>query len=114
MFSDKYDAIETMLNEDTPRIVTLKLISGEEIVVDAKISNNVKDSLVVYNPLKIIEVNAESVVFTRWMVSSLRRVYPIDYSEVMVITRPSKRVINAYFQRTKVVYDESVPESEEE
>ena len=105
MFSEKYEAIDSMLNRDATRIVTLKLISGEEIVADAKLSAHIKDSLVIYRPLKIVEVTRDTVKFQRWVVSSLRQVYPLDYSDIMMITRPSNRVINAYFQRTKVDYD---------
>lgn len=103
--SDKCTNIRAQLSTERTRIIALKLISGEEIIADASISTEDDATLVLHQPLILLQVGREHVKFTRWIWASHRPVHTIDMYDVLTAYRPSTRVINAYFQRTKVVFN---------
>ncbi len=103
--SDKCTNIRAQLSTERTRIIALKLISGEEIIADASISTEDDATLVLHQPLILLQVGREHVKFTRWIWASQRPVHTIDMYDVLTAYRPSTRVINAYFQRTKVVFN---------
>lgn len=110
---DKCTNIRAQLSTERTRIIALKLISGEEIIVDASISTEDDATLILHKPLILLQVDRERVKFTRWIWASQRPVHTIDMYDVLTAYRPSTRVINAYFQRTKVVFNTAEVNSDE-
>ena len=110
---DKCTNIRAQLSTERTRIIALKLISGEEIIADASISTEDDATLILHKPLILLQVDRERVKFTRWIWASQRPVHTIDMYDVLTAYRPSARVINAYFQRTKVVFNTAEVNSDE-
>lgn len=111
--NDKCANIRAQLSTERTRIIALKLISGEEIITDASISTEDDATLILHKPLILLQVDRERVKFTRWIWASQRPVHTIDMYDVLTAYRPSARVINAYFQRTKVVFNVAEMNSDE-
>jgi hypothetical protein len=62
--SDKCTNIRAQLSTERTRIIALKLISGEEIIADASISTEDDATLVLHQPLILLQVGREHVKFT--------------------------------------------------